>query len=137
VQTEAPAGEYVPAAQSEQVVEAAPLYWPALQLEQAEDSTLVAALVRYLPAGQLEHELEPSPENFPASQMPQKSIESISYFPAGHEPEKEHVPISKLLVVPDIVPPLPVSVSKLEPAAGVPLQSGGQVECTVTEAWYT
>jgi hypothetical protein len=45
------------------------LDFPASHNEQAEDSTLVAALVRYLPAGQLEHELEPSPEYFPASQI--------------------------------------------------------------------
>ena len=47
---------YLPVMQSEQDAEAVPLNWPAPQSLQAEDSTPVAALVRYFPAGQLQME---------------------------------------------------------------------------------
>ena len=60
---------YLPAAHDEQDTEAVPLYCPALQTVQAEDSTPVSLLVRYLPASHDEQVDEANPLYFPAGQL--------------------------------------------------------------------
>ena len=63
---------YLPAAHGEQDVEAVPLYWPVLQLVQADDSTPVAALVRYLPEAH-DEQASPSPLYLPTPHSVQSS----------------------------------------------------------------
>ena len=96
VHTEEPAVENVPRSQSRHVAEANSLYWPAAQLEQAEDSTPVAALVRYLPATHGAQVTEAVPLYWPALQLEQTEDSSpvaplLMCFPAGQlQMERSH-----------------------------------------------
>ena len=88
VHTEEPAVENVPRSQSRHVAEANSLYWPAAQLEQAENSTPVAALVRYLLATHGAQVTEAVPLYWPALQLEQTEDSSpvaplLMCFPAG------------------------------------------------------
>ena len=79
---------YLPAAHDEQDAEAVPLYCPAAQFEQAEDSTLVAAVVKYLPEAHDEQDAEAAPLYWPVLQLVQAKDSMpvaalVKYFPAG------------------------------------------------------
>ena len=77
-----------PASHNEQDTEGDPLYWPALQSVQADDSTPVAALVRYLPEAHGEQVAEAVPPYCPALQLAQAEDSMLvaalaRYLPAG------------------------------------------------------
>lgn len=126
---------YFPPSQLVHDVEDAPLYLPASQLEQAEDSSVAAVLERYLPAAQPEQLGELSSlENFPDSQFTQ-SWDTTIFVPAGQVVGGVHVPTSKFLSSPrssDLSELRMAGLtqgsdgSKLAPCSGVPDQWSGQ-----------
>ena len=90
---------YFPMGHAVQRTEDDPLYLPALQLVQAEDSMPVAALVRYLPAAQSEQEAEADPLYSPAAQLEQDVEADPLYLPVLQlEQTEDSSPVAPLLM---------------------------------------